>query len=63
MRAGIVSFSVGLALYVAAAIAQLSYDSPRPGWINPIWLVGTLLVALGLLAMVNTAVRVHRERM
>ena len=63
MRAGIVSFAAGLALYVIAAVAQLSYDQPRPGWINPLWLVGTLLVVLGLLAMVNTAVRVHRERM
>ena len=63
MRAGIASFAAGLALYVVAAVAQLSYDQPRPGWINPLWLVGTLLVVLGLLAMVNTAVRVHRERM
>ena len=63
MRFGIVSALSGLALYVAAAIAQLSYDQPRPGWINPLWLVATLLVVLGLLAMVNTAVRVHRERM
>jgi len=63
MRAGIVSFAAGLAMYVIAAVAQLSYDQPRPGWINPLWLVGTLLVVLGLLAMVNTAVRVHRERM
>jgi hypothetical protein len=63
MRAGIVSFAAGLAIYVIAAVAQLSYDQPRPGWINPLWLVGTLLVVLGLLAMVNTAVRVHRERM
>ena len=63
MRAGIVSFAAGLALYVVAAVAQLSYDQPRPGWINPLWLVATLLVVLGLLAMVNTAVRVHRERM
>ena len=44
MRAGIVSFVAGLALYVAAAVAQLAYDQPRPGWINPLWLVGTLLV-------------------
>ena len=63
MRAGIVTFSAGVALYVAAAVAQISYDKPRPGWINPLWLVATLLVVLGLLAMVNTAVRVHRERM
>jgi hypothetical protein len=63
MRAGIVSCAVGLALYVAAAVAQLSYDQPRPGWINPLWLVATLLVVVGLFAMVNTAVRVHRERM
>jgi uncharacterized membrane protein len=62
MRAGIVSFVAGLALYVAAAVAQLAYDQPRPGWINPLWLVGTLFLVLGLLAMVNTAVRVYRER-
>jgi hypothetical protein len=62
MRAGIAGFAAGLGLYLAAAVAQLSYDQPRPGWINPLWLVGTLLVVLGLLAMVNTAVRVHRER-
>jgi hypothetical protein len=62
MRAGLVSLVAGLGLYVFAAVAQLSYDQPRPGWINPLWLVGTLLVVLGLLAMVNTAVRVHRER-
>ena len=62
MRLGLVSFLTGLTLYLAAGIAQLSYDQPRPGWINPLWLVGTLLVVLGLLAMVNTAVRVYRER-
>jgi hypothetical protein len=63
MRFGLVSLAAGLFLYVAAAVAQLSYDQPRPGWINPLWLVATLLVVLGLLAMVNTAVRVHRERL
>jgi TRAP-type C4-dicarboxylate transport system permease large subunit len=62
MRVGLVTFAVGLALYVAAAIAQLSYDQPRPGWINPLWLVATLLVVVGLIVMVNTAVRVYRER-
>jgi hypothetical protein len=62
MRLGAVSFLSGLALYLAAGIAQLSYDQPRPGWINPLWLVATLLVVVGLFAMVNTAVRVYRER-
>jgi hypothetical protein len=63
MRFGLVSLAAGLGLYVAAAVSQLSFDQPRPGWINPLWLVATLLVVVGLLAMVNTAVRVHRERM
>ena len=63
MRVGLLSFLSGLALYLVAGISQLSYEQPRPGWINPLWLVATLLVVLGLLAMVNTAVRVHRERM
>ena len=62
MRFGIVSALSGLALYLAAAIAQLSYDQPRPGWINPLWLVATLLVVVGLLVLVNTAVRVYRAR-
>jgi cbb3-type cytochrome oxidase subunit 1 len=62
MRLGVVSFLSGLSLYLAAGIAQLSYDQPRPGWINPLWLVATLLVVVGLFAMVNTAVRVYRER-
>jgi hypothetical protein len=62
MWLGAVSFLSGLALYLAAGIAQLSYDQPRPGWINPLWLVATLLVVVGLFAMVNTAVRVYRER-
>ena len=62
MRAGLVTFAAGLALYVTAAVAQLAYDQPRPGWINPLWLVATLLVVVGLFAMVNTAVRVYRER-
>jgi len=62
MRLGMVSLASGLGLYVVAAVAQLSYDQPRPGWINPLWLVATLLVVVGLLAMVNTAVRVYRER-
>ena len=62
MRVGIVSFLSGLALYVVAGIAQLSYDQPRPGWINPLWLVATLLVVVGLLVISNVAIRVYRER-
>ena len=44
MRVGLVSFLSGLALYLVAGISQLSYEQPRPGWINPLWLVATLLV-------------------
>ena len=62
MRLGMVSLASGLGLYVVAAVAQLSYGQPRPGWINPLWLVATLLVVVGLLVMVNTTVRVYRER-
>jgi hypothetical protein len=62
MRVGAVTFVSGLSLYLAAGIAQLAYDQPRPGWINPLWLVATLLVVVGLLVLVNTAVRVYRER-
>ena len=62
MRLAAVSFLSGLALYLVAGIAQLAYDQPRPGWINPLWLVATLLVVVGLLVLVNTAVRVYRER-
>jgi hypothetical protein len=63
MKIGIVGFLGGLALYVVAAVAQLSYDQPRPGWINPLWLVATLLVVVGLLVLVENAVRVHRGRL
>ena len=62
MRIGIVSLVGGLGLYILAAVAQLAYEQPRPGWINPLWLVGTLLVVVGLLAMSNVAIRVYRER-
>jgi hypothetical protein len=62
MRFGIVTFASGLALYLAAGISQLSYDQPRPGWINPLWLVATLLVVVGLLVISNVAIRVYRER-
>jgi hypothetical protein len=63
MRLGIVSLAGGIALYVAAALALLGYDQPRPGWVTPLWLVATLFVVVGLLVMVESAVRHHRERM
>jgi uncharacterized membrane protein SirB2 len=62
MRLGLVSFLTGLTLYLAAGIAQLTYDQPRPGWINPLWLVATLLVVIGLLVVSNVAIRAYRER-
>ena len=62
MRVGLVSSLQRVGPLPARDLAAL-HDQPRPGWINPLWLVATLLVVLGLLAMVNTAVRVHRERM
>jgi hypothetical protein len=65
MRAGIVAFAAGLALYVAAGATKLSaYNGESaPSWLTSLWLVGTALVVVGLLVMVNVAVRVHRERM
>jgi cbb3-type cytochrome oxidase subunit 1 len=62
MRLGLVSFLTGLTLYLAAGIAQLTYDQPRPGWINPLWLVATLLVVVGLLVVSNVAIRAYRDR-
>ena len=62
MRVWLVTFLTGLALYLAAGISQLSYDQPRPGWINPLWLAATLLVVVGLLVVSNVAIRAYRER-
>mgnify|MGYP001118062011 CR=1 FL=1 len=62
MRFGLAAFASGLALYLTAGIAQLSYDQPRPGWIIPLWLVATLRVVVGLRVISNVAIRVYRER-
>ena len=64
MRFGIVSLLAGLALYVAAGATRLGayHGEPQPSWLTTLWLVATLLVVVGLLVMVNTAVRVYRER-
>jgi hypothetical protein len=65
MRAGIVAFAVGLALYIVAGATKLSayHGDSAPSWLTSLWLVATALVVVGLLVMVNVAVRVHRERM
>jgi hypothetical protein len=65
MRAGIVAFAVGLALYLAAGAVKLGayHGEAAPSWLTSLWLVATALVVVGLLVMVNVAVRVHRERM
>jgi hypothetical protein len=62
MRVGLVTFLTGLVLYVVAGISQLSYEQPRPGWINPLWLAATLLVVVGLLVVSSVAIRAYRER-
>ena len=64
MRLGIVALATGLGLYVAAAAVRLGpyRNDTQPGWLTSLWLVATLLVVVGLLVMVNTAVRVYRER-
>jgi hypothetical protein len=59
---GLGSLLGGIGLYVGAAIAMLSYDQPRPDWLTVLWLVATALVVLGLLVMVDGAVRAFRER-
>jgi hypothetical protein len=64
MRLGIAALATGLGLYVAAAAVRLGpyRNDTQPGWLTSLWLVATLLVVVGLLVMVNTAVRVYRER-
>ncbi|HSC49150.1 MAG TPA: hypothetical protein VLD16_02715 [Gaiellaceae bacterium] len=64
MRFGIVSLVTGLALYVAAAVARVGEyrNEPQPSWLTSLWLAATVLVVVGLLVMVNVAVRSYRER-
>lgn len=64
MRFGILSLVTGLALYVAAAVARVGEyrNEPQPSWLTSLWLVATVLVVVGLLVMVNVAVRAYRER-
>jgi hypothetical protein len=63
MRLGLVTLAGGMCLYVGAAIGMLAYERPRPGWLAPLWLGATGLVAVGLLVLVNGAVRAYRERL
>ena len=64
MRLGLVSLLVGLALYIVAVSARLSAYSgeAQPSWLTSLWLAATALVVVGLLVMVNGAVRAYRER-
>ena len=63
MRVGLVTFAERAWRSTWLPRSRSSPTTSRgPGWINPLWLVATLLVVVGLLVMVNTAVRVYRER-
>ena len=64
MRLGIASLAAGLGVYIAAAATRLGpyRNEAQPGWLTSLWLLATVLVVVGLLVMVNTAVRVYRER-
>jgi cytochrome c-type biogenesis protein CcmH/NrfF len=64
MRFGIVSLATGLAIYIVAAVARVGEyrNEPQPSWLTSLWLVATALVVVGLLVMVNIAVRAYRER-
>jgi tetrahydromethanopterin S-methyltransferase subunit E len=64
MRLGIAALATGLAVYIAAAATRLGpyRNEAQPGWLTSLWLIATALVVVGLLVMVNTAVRVYRER-
>ena len=61
---GITSLIVGIGLYVAMALVALNYydEQPRPAWLTTLWLLAVALVVVGLLVMVNGAIRAFRER-
>ncbi len=61
---GITSLLAGIGLYVVSALVVLkSYrGEPHPAWLTVLWLIGTLLVVVGLLVMSSGAVRAYRER-
>ena len=64
MRFGLVSLTVGLGLYIGAAATRVSaYNGePQPSWLTTLWFAATALVVVGLLVLVNDAVRTYRER-
>ena len=64
MRFGIVSLATGLVVYVVAAVARVGEyrNQAQPSWLTSLWLIATVLVVVGLLVMVNIAVRAYRER-
>ena len=65
MRFGIVSLATGLVVYVVAAVARVGEyrNQAQPHWLTSLWLIATVLVVVGLLVMVNIAVRAYRERL
>jgi hypothetical protein len=64
VKVGIVSLLVGLGLYIGAAATRLSAYSgaDQPSWLTTMWIAATVLLVLGLLVLVNDAVRAYRER-
>ena len=64
MRFGVLSLIAGLGLYIGAAAARVSAyrGEPQPSWLTTLWLAATALVVVGLLILVNDAVRAYRER-
>jgi len=51
-------------VYVVAAVARVGEyrNQAQPSWLTSLWLIATVLVVVGLLVMVNIAVRAYRER-
>ncbi len=60
----IVSFLVGLGLYVVAGLVQVNYfeEQARPFWLNGLFLLAVALVVAGLLVLVSGAVHAAKGR-
>jgi hypothetical protein len=64
VRFGVLSLIAGLGLYIGAAAARVSAykGESQPTWLTTLWLAATALVVVGLLILVNDAVRTYRQR-